>query len=392
MPPKNKKSKRARRTKSPGESDDSYMSENGSTRGNRASKSKRPKNSEASRKGGIESGIAGISDSKAPAGLVNSKKSEEPKEDLDKYCKMCDDGGRLLLCDGCGFSYCYDELPPLPIGTEDDIEHDTEHEPVGHACISVPHGYTTDPFTVFHCPECLTEHPGLPFDVPDPYTDIAEKAVSARIFGLCCGLNLAEEKTIPAILSPLVNSHWDSVMLPTASSLLPEEISTIFPELFGHIYYNGVPLTTAVVRVWAASQRARVHTDILLIEGLRGQPTVKKYRYGSLASRPYGVDLPAPWSFCKCAQDGNTPKWKRKDGKIARLHDEFLVRYKTTCNHAHIDLAIFTGNAYIREAAGAQVVIEDFDHQSRTFPLDTPDSIAMKPFLRAKGETQSKGA
>lgn len=74
-------------------------------------------------------------------------------------------------------------------------------------------------------------------------------------------------------------------------------------------------------------------------------------------------------------------KWRRKDGKIKQLHNEFMVRYKTTCKHAHLDLAVFTGNAQIREAAGVQIIVEEFDDQRRIFPLDSPDSISMSLFL-----------
>ncbi|EUC54397.1 hypothetical protein RSOL_045870, partial [Rhizoctonia solani AG-3 Rhs1AP] len=480
MPRKYMKRRQTRRANSTSESDDSYSSENSSTGRGAA-----PKSNSFGR---------GSSGSKASPNDPNSKTSNEPKEDLDKYCKMCDDGGNLLECDGCGFSYCYDESPPIPIDTEDESHH--------CACISVPPGYALDPLTVFYCPECLTKHPELPFDyhinrgfnstqrrvvnfqvillisylprleeraktidnairsllgafeivtialyLPLPetlhasnrnwildldypyhlvfifmtesnpgggwwidneaqtdeaawlsglvglYTDIAKKAVTARIFGLCCGLNLTEKQTIPAILSSLANSHWDSVMLPTSSSLLPEELAVIFPELFGQIYYNGAPLKTALVRVWATSQRARAHTDILLIEDLRSQPSIKKYRYGSLSSRPYGVDLPAPWSFCHCANTGDSPKWKRKAWSSKLLHNEFLMRYRTSCGHAHLDLAIFVGTAHIRKAAGVQVVVEDFDHLTGMFPLDSPHSIAMKPFLPdPKDITRFKGA
>jgi hypothetical protein len=175
-------------------------------------------------------------------------------------------------------------------------------------------------------------------------------------------------------------SGWDSIILPTASSVLPEEIGTIFPELFAQIYYNSIPLESAVVRVWAASKRARVHTDILMIYELRTQPIVRKYRYGSLSSRPYGIDLPAPWSFCSCARANTAVSWELKHHYPVR-HGERLMRYKTSCKHAHLDVVIFPGEAKIRSSVGVQVIAEEFDFQQQIFPLDSPESVTMRPRL-----------
>ncbi|QRW17493.1 hypothetical protein RhiXN_02415 [Rhizoctonia solani] len=219
---------------------------------------------------------------------------------------------------------------------------------------------------------------------------MAEKAVTSRIFGLCCGLNLTEEGTIPDILQSLTRCGWDSLVLPTASLVLPEEFAVMFPELFVQIFYNGITLKSALLWVWATSKRSRTHSNILLMDNLRVDPTVKKLCYGSLSGRPFGVDLPLPWSLCTCARSNASVSWVPKLRKAIFSHNEYLMRYRTTCKHTHLDLAVFTGEAEIRTPAGVQVVIEKFDFHRLTFPLDSQDSVCMRPHSTVE-DTNSHG-
>ncbi|KDN47378.1 hypothetical protein RSAG8_03518, partial [Rhizoctonia solani AG-8 WAC10335] len=208
------------------------------------------------------------------------------------------------------------------------------------------------------------------------YKSIAQGALTARIFGLCCGLNLHHKTSIPGIQTALKNSNWQSIVLPTASTVL---------------YYNGTSLQSAVVRVWGTSKRARYHTDVLLIQNNAGNLRVEKFRYGSQGSRPFGVDLPNPTIYCACSRSSDRPSnWKRKDGKIGENLGEYVVRYKTSCGCAHLDVAVYNGGFKIRNVAEVQLITQEYDFELCRFPLDSSDAITMKLRL-IKGAPDERG-
>ncbi|KAG9128203.1 hypothetical protein FRC07_003134, partial [Ceratobasidium sp. 392] len=205
------------------------------------------------------------------------------------------------------------------------------------------------------------------------YDDIAKKALSARIFGISCGINLLATGVIKEIGTALEQTPWQSLVLPATPSLYPEEYACVLPQMFVQMYYIGSSLHSALVRVWATSKRARLHTDLLIFDNRKQNlgVLVEKYTYGSKASRPWGVDLPTPDSLCACANDEKADvKWNRQEG-VSFAHGEYFRAIN------------------VLSAAGVQVVKEAFDYKRNEFPLDMEDCVHME-FHKVKDEVKKQ--
>ena len=171
------------------------------------------------------------------------------------------------------------------------------------------------------------------------------------------------------------------MVLPAASSVSPEEYGSILPELFTQLYYNGLPLRSSLLRVWARSKRARVHTDLFVIDRIApaARPLVQKYMYAPESSRPWGIDLPVSYSFCACSKENNS-RWKKIFWAPKLKFGEQLVCYRSECGHVDLRIAIFTKDVTkcLRQASGTFVLLQDYSRDLCCFPFDGYDRFQMK--------------
>ncbi|KAG9101960.1 hypothetical protein FS749_001009 [Ceratobasidium sp. UAMH 11750] len=232
-----------------------------------------------------------------------------------------------------------------------------------------------------------------------PYTDIAKRAVSARVFGLCCGINLTAPGVVQDIAGCLDDSKWDSIILPTASSVTPEEYACFFPELFMQLYYNTSPLKTALLNTWSKSNRARTHSDLLVIEHPSDptKRTVHKYSYAPSASRPWGIDTPLACSFCNCQEDDSQLTWvrSRERRSRAKVFGEYFTTLHSSCKHTVLYLAVFAKDFKLIRISGTKVAVQVYSEELRCFPLDNHERFLFKVAkydlnLKGRGKTHER--
>ncbi|KAG9120966.1 hypothetical protein FRC07_003281 [Ceratobasidium sp. 392] len=247
-------------------------------------------------------------------------------------------------------------------------------------------------------------------DLLRPYDEIVRKALTARIFVLSCGLNLRGHGVMRDISGAFAKRPWDSLLLPAATALYPQEVGSILPALFVHLFYMGTPLSSALKRTWLSSERAQHHTNWIVFEqhakqnvgqnidanagtvsktdstldegGVVGVPaanhskvSIHRFTWSSRALRPWGFVLPTPTSLCRCARGSSSPvRWVLQDSPLEKEHEERFVRFKTSCKHVLLRIAVCLEGASVLPAAGAELVTEAFDIESGKFPLDSPDA------------------
>lgn len=182
------------------------------------------------------------------------------------------------------------------------------------------------------------------------------------------------------------SSAWDSIVLPTASSLMPEEYTTMFPEFFLHLYYNSLPFQKSLRLVWAKSKRARFHTDLLVINRSRGsrEISIEKILYAPKASRPWGIHLPTTGSLCGCKSD---VRWKLRWTKPKQEYGELFFLYRSSCAHTEIAVAVFVDGLKSIQVDGTLIVVQHYDTHLGGFPLDRHDRFRIKAAVRVSFPT-----
>lgn len=173
--------------------------------------------------------------------------------------------------------------------------------------------------------------------------------------------------------------QWSSIVLPAAPSVSPEEYATILPELFMQLYYNGLPLKSSLLRIWATSKRARVHTDLFVVDRpeFGAKISVQKYSYAA-NNRPWSIDLPVGRSFCACASKEEESQWRQLPLTSKLRFGEHFACYRSKCDHADLQIAIYVEGFELRSVRGTQVLLQDYDFDLRCFPFDTHDRFCMK--------------
>jgi hypothetical protein len=165
-------------------------------------------------------------------------------------------------------------------------------------------------------------------------------------------------------------------VIPAAAAITTQDYVCILPQLFIQIYYIGTPLSSALLRVWAARKAASYHTDIVVFlksAELGGPTSIVKYSYGSATSRPWSIGLPRAGSLCICAKTGEAVKW-HPQGKLKQTpFGERSARYRSSCNHVFLKVAVFLTGLTLTRAAGTQVVKQTYDRDRLQFPLDSRD-------------------
>ncbi|QRV78018.1 hypothetical protein RhiJN_06033 [Ceratobasidium sp. AG-Ba] len=204
---------------------------------------------------------------------------------------------------------------------------------------------------------------------------ISKDAVTCRIFGTACGMNLQGPTTIQDICSCLIPTRFLSLVLPTATNLMMSDYSHILPEIFLNIYYFGSPLRSSCNRVWGRSVDARYHTGLLFIDRATPQEQflVTKILHAPPQHRPYGLTLPDCSSICGCTS--GQPKWTYKTEKQHRK--EFIYIYISSCRHVDLRVAVYPSRRRIVERFGTQFVEEDWDKEKRQFHFDEPTMVRM---------------
>ncbi|KAG8732398.1 hypothetical protein FRC10_000947, partial [Ceratobasidium sp. 414] len=209
--------------------------------------------------------------------------------------------------------------------------------------------------------------------VLQPYNNISARAVSARIFGLCCGINLSSPGVVQDIAGGLNETKWASIVLPTAPSVIPEEYASMFPEMFMQLYYNTAPLKSALVKTWSRSTRSREHTDLLVIEypGDPAKRTIQKFCYAPASSRPWGVDTPLARSFCNCVENDSEVRWVRRRGFRGTKFGEYFGTLHSSCKHTVLYVAVFAKDFRQVQISGTAIVVQPYSEQLKCFPLDS---------------------
>ncbi|CUA74691.1 hypothetical protein RSOLAG22IIIB_05658 [Rhizoctonia solani] len=221
----------------------------------------------------------------------------------------------------------------------------------------------------------------------DNLLGLANDALTARIFVISCGMNLLNEDVTGIIFHMLYVAPWDSIVLPTASSLVLKNYAAIFPELFVHLYYFGSPLRSSLLRTWAKSEEARQHTGLLLMDRPTGrnQPfAVSKFEHAP-TSRPFGVDLPMVPSICGC-WDKHPHHWSPRHTSEA-FGERFLF-YTSSCCSLELHVAIYTDRRIVFEAHGTTIMEEKWDPGAESFSFDPMTMVCMKVSRSKKGNSE----
>ncbi|CAE6434939.1 unnamed protein product [Rhizoctonia solani] len=216
---------------------------------------------------------------------------------------------------------------------------------------------------------------------------LATDALTARVFPISCGLNLLNEDTLGDIFSTLNVGPWESIVLPTALSLLVKNYVSIFPELFVNLYYFGLPLRSSLLRTWAKSEEAREHTGFLVMERAAGRNKpfgVSKFEHAP-NSRPFGIDLPMAPSVCGC-WDKSPHHWSLRHSSNA--FGERFSFYISSCCSLELHVAIYTDRRTVFNAHGTMIMEEKWDPASERFSFDPITMVCMKISISRKGKTE----
>lgn len=244
--------------------------------------------------------------------------------------------------------------------------------------------------------EQQTEEEQLLDQMLAPLDVLIKPATTSRIFGVACGMNLRAPDTVQrvhqyldrlvfnpiiiVIFSKICRNLWNSILLPTASSLLPGDYACVLPELFVELYYFASPFRSSVLRVWAKSAVTRIHTGLLIMERsdrLTEGLHVSRFEHAPTNTRPIGVDLPDVTSLCACSKLGNNDaKWKCHHSSDA--YGEGFYFFRSSCCRLELHVAIYKDRRCIRRAHDIIFVEEEWDWDLQRFTFDSSDMVCMK--------------
>lgn len=180
----------------------------------------------------------------------------------------------------------------------------------------------------------------------------------------------------PSLLTNYSLECWDSLVLPTADSVIPSLYSTMLPDLFVHLYYNGTAFKSTLTRIWAKCRPVRLHTGLLVMERRsRGAKLeVERFLFAPKDSRPLGVELPTPRSLCGC--------WDRPGQWVGVYsHAKFSEHFsflRSTCCRIELLVAIFLGPRHAIHIHGTTIAVETWDMETGAFPFNRFRMVAMR--------------
>lgn len=174
---------------------------------------------------------------------------------------------------------------------------------------------------------------------------------------------------------------WDSLLLPTAVSVLPGNYVPMLPRLFLQLYYNGFGFQSSLLQVWAKAQQVRVHTGLLTMERsrCRTQLELKQFMFAPENSRPLGVSLPHTPTLCGC-QDLSS-RWKpvyRRD----KFGEQFIF-LRSSCCQTELYVAIFRAHCQTLKRHGTTIAVEVWDEDAGCFPFDWSRLVKMTASVSA---------
>ncbi|KAG8688544.1 hypothetical protein FRC11_005238 [Ceratobasidium sp. 423] len=206
-------------------------------------------------------------------------------------------------------------------------------------------------------------------------TKLATDAATSRIFILSCSTNMFKPSTLGAVHGTMNRRPWHSVVIPTTASLLVNEMIDILPELFIHLYYFGANFKSSLLRIWAKSISARVHTGFIIMDrqGFSDELSVSKIEYAAQSIRPYGVHLPVPESLCGCW--GKVADWKLRH--VSSDFGESFHFLRSSCCAHELHVAIFTDRRTVRKLHGITIMQEDWDESTQNFTFDPSIMVRM---------------
>ncbi|CAE6436412.1 unnamed protein product [Rhizoctonia solani] len=206
-------------------------------------------------------------------------------------------------------------------------------------------------------------------------TLLATDAVTSRMFMLSCATNMFNLSTLGVIYDTLSSRPWHSIVLPTTPALIVNEIVDILPELFVHLYYFGAGFKSSLLRVWAKSTSARVHTGFIIMDRqhFNDSLAVSKFEYAAHSIRPYGFQLPLPESLCGCW--GQNADWKLRH--MSSNFGESFYFLRSSCCARELHVAIFKDRRTTIKKHGTTIMQEDWDESKKNFTFDPSRMVHM---------------
>ncbi|KAG8715071.1 hypothetical protein FRC08_011023 [Ceratobasidium sp. 394] len=207
---------------------------------------------------------------------------------------------------------------------------------------------------------------------------LARGALTSRLFGVVCGMNLPGEGVVNSIQNCLTPKTYLLILLPTVSNLQLGDFVHMLPELFFNLYYFGSDLRSAVHRVWAKSAEVRHHTGLLIVDRKTAEErfSITKLMYSPPKHRPFGVDLPEPGSICGCPK-GNASWSLLKEIPHGR---EVFFLYASKCNHVGLHVAIYPGRRRAVVRFDCKFTEEDWNPDKCSFDFKESTMVRMKTF------------
>ncbi|EUC59160.1 hypothetical protein RSOL_299120, partial [Rhizoctonia solani AG-3 Rhs1AP] len=184
----------------------------------------------------------------------------------------------------------------------------------------------------------------------DDLRPLAERAITARVYMVSCGVNLPGKGIVKDIHDYLYPRPYHSILMPSVYMLTVPDFTNMLPELFVHLYYFGAPFRASVLRVWAVDREARAHTGIVTLERVNPKDAFR-------------VIFDVRWKLVK-----------RMDG----FGDEKIVVLNTTCCQTQLRVAISPGRRREFTMHGTTVTEETWDHETMTFEFTEYNMVAME--------------
>ncbi|KAG9097263.1 hypothetical protein FRC06_007756, partial [Ceratobasidium sp. 370] len=202
--------------------------------------------------------------------------------------------------------------------------------------------------------------------------------VTARVFGLACGVNLPGSGVVEGIHNYLALRPYLSIVLPTTYSLLVCDYMFLLPELFVNLYYFGAGLRASLLRVWGKSQEGRKHTGLLVMERPDAGSAfhVSKIMHSPPKSCPFGVPLPLVHALCGCPEGG---KWNYKAERQNGRETVFVFR--ASCCQVELQMAVFPGRHHILTAHDTTFTEEDWNSDTKRFDFVESEMTRFKVFV-----------
>jgi hypothetical protein len=124
----------------------------------------------------------------------------------------------------------------------------------------------------------------------------------------------------------------DEIIAPTNLAFHPAQVVGFTVNLALLLYYKGCSLNAALPEAWLRDERARQHTDLLLLRS--GEKAVSFVWCPQ--NRPLGCSL----QYCTCQRTGNT-RWRYQGSKCSDYYPLDGFEYHYQCTGCHSELTVW---------------------------------------------------